>query len=884
MNIFVPQSLQTQIELDEIADVKRQIISPRLSTPIIGIVQDGLLGSYNLSHESMKVEWKDAMNMVSYTTLDDFSNLKKSGEYKGSDIFSMIIPSEISTGGKTVIKKGHIEKGQISKTHLGAKQQNSLVHLIYDQYGMEETKTFLDNTQRLVNNFNLYNGFTVGIGDIDISPELEREMSKLYETKKLEVNHIITEMENNPDLYDPETFEQSIYGDLNNIRDTVSKLIMNNLKDDNKFNIMISSGAKGGAVNMAQMAGCLGQQAVEGSRIKKKVNGRSLPYFYQNDDSATARGFVEEPFLHGMTPQSFIFHNMGSREGLIDTAIKSVTGDTAVIIETGGVSKRVLIGDWIDGILDNVNNKELVQHYKERDMELLEMKELYHIPTADEDGNVSWGVIKNITRHDPGLELYKIKTLGGREVIVTESKSLLIWNKEMKKFLRTSTPEVTVGDFVPVTMHLPELCEESDQRKYRKEKDYLDGKSIALDLCFVLSNMSFAITKSLDYIKGFLEVHFDGELCIIGDSMILNTTYSDINLSDSLNHMLSRFGIFTEIETDKLIIKNEYITKFANTFKLKDTIIQKINNLTVNTNTHETQNDVVLDEIVLIEKVDIVKYPKVYDLTIPSTLNFGLANGLHVVDTAESGYIQRKLIKSMEDAHMAYDLTMRNGNNTILQFAYGDNSIDTIKQSKFTSKLILLGNKEVGDKYKFTTTELKNYSFSTKDNDDHYQDIISMRDTIRTNMRRSTLNYIRLKDNFMLPVNLVRLVDNVKNNDMKSTAKLEPKYIIDKINELLEHKNTLLFAMSTESANNKNSLKYRDETQSKTMFKYALFEYLSPKISLLEHKVNKAQFDEIYKQIVSIFNKAVIEPGEMVGIIAAQSIGEPVTQIKCGLN
>ena len=45
MNIFVPQSIQTQIELEELADVKKQIISPSSSRTSIGLAQDGLLGA-----------------------------------------------------------------------------------------------------------------------------------------------------------------------------------------------------------------------------------------------------------------------------------------------------------------------------------------------------------------------------------------------------------------------------------------------------------------------------------------------------------------------------------------------------------------------------------------------------------------------------------------------------------------------------------------------------------------------------------------------------------------------------------------------------------------------------------------------------------------------
>jgi DNA-directed RNA polymerase II subunit RPB1 len=38
MNIFIPQSMITQYELSEIADAKLQIITPKTSDPIIGLV------------------------------------------------------------------------------------------------------------------------------------------------------------------------------------------------------------------------------------------------------------------------------------------------------------------------------------------------------------------------------------------------------------------------------------------------------------------------------------------------------------------------------------------------------------------------------------------------------------------------------------------------------------------------------------------------------------------------------------------------------------------------------------------------------------------------------------------------------------------------------
>lgn len=93
----------------------------------------------------------------------------------------------------------------------------------------------------------------------------------------------------------------------------------------------------------------------------------------------------------------------------------------------------------------------------------------------------------------------------------------------------------------------------------------------------------------------------------------------------------------------------------------------------------DTYNNVVLDKIVEINVIGIENHPKVYDLTIPSTLNFGLANGLQVRDTSQTGYIQRRLIKGLEDLKVEYDMTVRNSKGKIIQFAYGDDGFDTTR-------------------------------------------------------------------------------------------------------------------------------------------------------------------------------------------------------------
>jgi DNA-directed RNA polymerase II subunit RPB1 len=49
------------------------------------------------------------------------------------------------------------------------------------------------------------------------------------------------------------------------------------------------------------------------------------------------------------------------------------------------------------------------------------------------------------------------------------------------------------------------------------------------------------------------------------------------------------------------------------------------------------------------------------------------------VKTSTTGYIQRRLIKGMEDLMVHYDMTIRSNKGKVVQFSYGDDSFDTIK-------------------------------------------------------------------------------------------------------------------------------------------------------------------------------------------------------------
>jgi DNA-directed RNA polymerase II subunit RPB1 len=55
--------------------------------------------------------------------------------------------------------------------------------------------------------------------------------------------------------------------------------------------------------------------------------------------------------------------------------------------------------------------------------------------------------------------------------------------------------------------------------------------------------------------------------------------------------------------------------------------------------------------------------------------------------------------------------------------------------------------------------------------------------------------------------------------------------------------------------------------------------YLAPRRCILEHRFTKAIFDEVIREVRFKYIKSQVHAGEMVGALAAQSVGEPTTQL-----
>jgi DNA-directed RNA polymerase I subunit RPA1 len=58
------------------------------------------------------------------------------------------------------------------------------------------------------------------------------------------------------------------------------------------------------------------------------------------------------------------------------------------------------------------------------------------------------------------------------------------------------------------------------------------------------------------------------------------------------------------------------------------------------------------------------------------------------VKTSRSGYLQRCLVKHLEELKVGYDNTVRDGEGSVLQFMYGEDGIDTTQVYYYTILLL----------------------------------------------------------------------------------------------------------------------------------------------------------------------------------------------------
>ncbi|AOA62290.1 RNA polymerase I subunit A190 [Komagataella phaffii CBS 7435] len=192
------------------------------------------------------------------------------------------------------------------------------------------------------------------------------------------------------------------------------------------------------------------------------------------------------------------------------------------------------------------------------------------------------------------------------------------------------------------------------------------------------------------------------------------------------------------------------------------------------------------------------------------------------VKTSRSGYLQRCLTKQLEGAHIGYDNSVRDGDGSLIQFLYGGDSVDVVKESHM---------------YKFQFCA-ENY--------DSLLERYNPGQLVHNLDAESALKYAK------------KCRKNLKKQSNKMHYQFEDKYmpVINKFNPA-----KYLGAVSEH-------------------FQDALDNFIDNNPQLFDKKSKRSLTEKKFRALMQLkYMRSLINPGEAVGIIASQSVGEPSTQM-----
>jgi DNA-directed RNA polymerase beta' subunit len=358
MNLHMPQDVEAETELRNLAAVPYQIISPANNSPIIGIYQDSMLGCNRFTRANISFNARDAMNLiVMFPRINEHKlheELSSKGKISNFHLLSQILPplslkyptklykdEDKSTSNNILeIKDGNYIRGQLEKGVLGGGSK-SIIQRVCNDFGNFPASNFIDDLQNIITEYMKSSSYSVGIDDLISNTTTKDSIIEEITKKKIEVKNLIDQIqigifENKTGKSNEEEFETQVNNILNKAANEAGKIGLKSLNKENRFVIMVNAGSKGSELNISQMISCLGQQNVDGKRIPYGFDRRTLPHFTKFDDSPVARGFVESSYINGLSPHELFFHAMGGRVGLIDTAVKTST--------TGYIQRRLIKG------------------------------------------------------------------------------------------------------------------------------------------------------------------------------------------------------------------------------------------------------------------------------------------------------------------------------------------------------------------------------------------------------------------------------------------------------------------------------------------------------------------------------------------------------------
>ena len=269
-------------------------------------------------------------------------------------------------------------------------------------------------------------------------------------------------------------------------------------------------------------------------------------------------------------------------------------------------------------------------------------------------------------------------------------------------------------------------------------------------------------------------------------------------------------------------------------------------------------------------------------LTAPELFFHAMAGRTGLIDTAvktsSTGYIQRRLVKGLEDLMVNYDMTVRNNKGKIIQFQYGDDNFDA---AKVENQILPLIEMSIEDIYMWYDLPGLSESENTLRLSIFTKPTIARMNKQQPRCKETCLKYTErlleardlLVDKVLgyqnekmirIPVAFQYIIANIQGQlhlDENSAVDITPLEAFDMIETYFGYINSIPCIKTNR------------------LVEIAYYYYLNPRDLLVKRRFHEKGLKLLLETILLKFKEAIIHPGEMVGVVAAQSIGEPSTQL-----
>ena len=316
MAIHVPLSMEAQAEARFLMLAANNILKPQDGKPVVVPTQDMVLGCYYLTiiREGAKGEGKYFTNVdeakMAYDckeldlqalvhirmtkTIDGVEHSRIVETTIGRIIFNDAIPQDLGRQPRnTVDDMFLLEIDEV----VGKKQLGKIVDDCYRVHGVTETSQMLDRVKAMGYKYSTIGALTVSVADIKIPPAKKTIIAETEEKV-----HTIEKQFRRGRLSENERYT-NVTSLWEQATQDITAEVLKSLDKFNPINMMATSGARGSANQIRQLAGMRGLMASPSGKVIE------LP--------------IKANFREGLSVLEFFLSSHGSRKSLADTALRT---------------------------------------------------------------------------------------------------------------------------------------------------------------------------------------------------------------------------------------------------------------------------------------------------------------------------------------------------------------------------------------------------------------------------------------------------------------------------------------------------------------------------------------------------------------------------------